>query len=66
MTIQIAFLFALIGAMVYLFLTEKLSVDLTAGLGLVILLFAGYLTPAAAFNGFMSPAVITMASPGGQ
>ena len=62
MTIQIAFLFALIGAMVYLFLTEKLSVDLTAGLGLVILLFTGYLTPAEAFTGFMSPAVITLAS----
>ncbi len=62
MTLQIAFLFALLGAMVYLFLTEKLSVDLTAGLGLVILLFAGYLTPDEAFTGFMSPAVITMAS----
>ena len=62
MTLQIAFLFALLGVMVYLFLTEKLSVDLTAALGLVILLFLGYLTPEEAFTGFMSPAVITMAS----
>ena len=37
MTIQIAFLFALLGGMVYLFLTEKLPVDLTAFLGLVVL-----------------------------
>jgi len=61
-TFQIGFLFALLGVMVYLFLTEKLSVDLTAALGLVILLFMGYLTPEEAFTGFMSPAVITMAS----
>ena len=62
MTFQIGFLFALLGVMVYLFLTEKLSVDLTAALGLVTLLFLGYLKPAEAFTGFMSPAVITMAS----
>jgi di/tricarboxylate transporter len=61
-TIQIAFLFALLGAMVYLFLTEKLPVDLTAFLGLIILVFGGYLTPSEAFAGFSSPAVITMLS----
>jgi di/tricarboxylate transporter len=48
--------------MVYFFLTEKLPVDLTAFLGLTILVFAGYLTPAEAFTGFSSPAVITMLS----
>ncbi len=62
MTIQIAFLFALLGGMVYLFLTEKLPVDLTAFLGLMILVFGGYLTPGEAFTGFSSPAVITMLS----
>ena len=46
--------------MVYLFLTEKLPVDLTAFLGLTVLIFAGYLTPSEAFTGFSSPAVITM------
>lgn len=46
--------------MVYLFLTEKLPVDLTAFLGLVVLIFGGYLSPAEAFAGFSSPAVITM------
>ncbi len=62
MTFEIAFLFALLAAMVYLFLTEKLPVDLTAFLGLVILIFGGYLTPSEAFTGFSSPAVITMLS----
>jgi len=59
---QIAFLFALLGTMVYLFLTEKLPVDLTAFLGLLVLIFGGYLTPSEAFTGFSSPAVITMLS----
>ncbi len=62
MTLQILFLFALLAAMVYLFLTEKLAVDLTAFLGLVILIFAGYVAPGEAFAGFSSPAVITMLS----
>ncbi len=62
MTFEIAFLFALLGAMVYLFLTEKLPVDLTAFLGLLVLIFGGYLSPTEAFTGFSSPAVITMLS----
>ncbi|NHZ73835.1 MAG: TRAP transporter large permease subunit [Nitrospirae bacterium] len=62
MTPQIAFLFALLAVMVYLFLTEKLPVDLTAFLGLITLIFTGYLTPSEAFTGFSSPAVITMLS----
>lgn len=45
--------------MVYLFLTEKLPVDLTAFLGLVILILTGYLTAEEAFTGFASSAVIT-------
>ncbi|REJ84185.1 MAG: SLC13 family permease [Acidobacteria bacterium] len=60
MTLEIGFLFALLGAMVYLFLTEKIPVDLTAFLGLVILIFAGYVAPEDAFSGFASSAVITM------
>ncbi|MDH3402367.1 MAG: SLC13 family permease [Acidobacteriota bacterium] len=62
MTLEIGFLFALLVAMVYLFLTEKLPVDLTAFLGLVVLIFGGYLTAGEAFTGFASPAVITMLS----
>ena len=60
MTFEIGFLFAVLAAMVYLFLTEKLPVDLTAFLGLVVLVFAGYVEPQNAFLGFSSPAVITM------
>ena len=62
MTLQIAALFVLLAGMVYLFLTEKLPVDLTAFLGLVVLVFAGYVTPEEAFQGFSSSAVITMLS----
>lgn len=61
-TIEIAFLLVLLAVMAYLFLSERLPVDLTAFLGLVVLLFGGYLTPAEAFQGFSSPAVITMLS----
>ncbi|MEM6706074.1 MAG: SLC13 family permease [Acidobacteriota bacterium] len=60
MTLEIGFLFLVLGAMVYLFLTEKLPVDLTAFLGLVILIFAGYVPADKAFDGFASSAVITM------
>jgi di/tricarboxylate transporter len=62
MTLEIGFLFVLLSVMVYLFLTEKLPVDLTAFLGLTILIFGGYLTPDEAFTGFSSSAVITMLS----
>ena len=37
MTPEIGFLFVLLAVMAYLFLTEKLPVDLTAFLGLVVL-----------------------------
>ncbi|MCY3563108.1 MAG: SLC13 family permease [bacterium] len=60
MTWQIAFLVLLLAAMAYLFLTAKLPVDLTAFLGLAILILGGYVGPNEAFSGFASPAVITM------
>jgi di/tricarboxylate transporter len=62
MTLSMAFLFGLLAVMVVLFLTERLPIDLTAFLGLVVLVFAGYVTPAEAFAGFSSSAVITMLS----
>jgi len=62
MTLEIGFLFALLAGMVYLFLTEKIPVDLTAFLGLVILVFGRYVEPGEAFTGFSSSAVITMLS----
>ena len=56
MTWEIGFLFALIVGMVYLFLTEKIPVELTAFLGLVIMLLTGLgdLTPEEGFSGFSS------------
>jgi di/tricarboxylate transporter len=62
MSLEIGFLFAVIIVMVYLFLTEKLPIDLTAFLGLAVLLLAGYVGPKEAFSGFSSSAVITMLS----
>ncbi|MCZ6766821.1 MAG: SLC13 family permease, partial [bacterium] len=62
MTFEIGFLLAIILVMVYLFLTEKLPIDLTAFLGLVVLTLTGYLNPSEAFTGFSSTAVITMMS----
>jgi di/tricarboxylate transporter len=62
MSIEIGFLFAVLAVMVYLFLTERLPIDLTAFLGLVIILFAGFIEPHEAFTGFSSTAVITMLS----
>lgn len=61
-SLQIGVLFGLLAVMVYLFLTEKLPVDLTAFLGLLVLVAAGYVKPEEAFTGFASPAVITMLS----
>ena len=58
----IAFLLAVLAAMVVLFLTEKLPIDLTAFLGLTLLIFTGYVAVDQAFTGFASSAVITMLS----
>ena len=62
MTLEIGFLFAIIAVMIYFFLTEKLPVELTAFTGLAILALTGYVEPNEAFQGFASPAVITMLS----
>ena len=62
MTLEIGFLFAIIAVMIYFFLTEKLPGELTAFTGLAILALTGYVEPNEAFQGFASPAVITMLS----
>jgi len=62
MTLEILFLFAVLAGMVVLFLTEKLPVELTAFIGLATLTLTGYLAADEAFQGFASPAVITMLS----
>lgn len=62
MTIEIALLLALIGTMAFFFLTEKVPLELTAFLGLVILVLGGFVPAPEAFLGFSSSAVITMLS----
>ena len=62
MSFEIGLLFGVLAVMVVLFLTEKLPVDLTAFAGLVFLVLAGFVAPDEAFDGFSSPAVITMLS----
>ena len=62
MTLEIAFLLVVLAAMVVLFLTEKLPIDLTAFLGLTLLIFTDYVAVDQAFTGFASSAVITMLS----
>ena len=62
MTFEIGFLFLILAVMVTLFLTEKIPVDLTAFLGLIVLIFSGFVKSDEAFTGFASSAVITMLS----
>src|SRR5260221_494237 len=62
MTAEVFGLFAILAGMVLLFLTERIPVDVTAFLGLLLLTFSAYLNPIEAFSGFSSPAVITMAA----
>lgn len=62
MTLDIAFLLGLLVVMVYCFMTEVLPVELTAFIGLLILVFTGFVEVDAAFVGFSSPAVMTMFS----
>jgi len=60
MTSEIAILLGVITGMAYLFLSNRLPVDLTALLGILVLTFTGLLTPTEAFSGFSSSAVITL------
>ncbi|MFQ5742026.1 MAG: SLC13 family permease [Acidobacteriota bacterium] len=62
MNLEIGFLFGVLGVMVFFFLTEKLPVELTAFAGLAVLTLTHYVTAEEAFEGFASPAVITMLS----
>ncbi len=62
MTLSIAFLFIVLAVMVWAFMTEVLPIELTAFLGLLVLIVTGYVPVGEAFDGFASPAVITMFS----
>lgn len=60
MTVSILFLSLLIVFMTYLFITERVSVDIVALSGLILITLLGYITPQQAFMGFSSPAIVTM------
>jgi di/tricarboxylate transporter len=54
--------FAVVGAMLVLFLTNLIRYDLVAVLALLVLAVTHVIKPAAVFTGFGNPAVITVAS----
>ena len=60
MTFEIALTLTIIGVAVFFFATEKLRVDIIALLVLLTLVLTGVLDGEAAFQGFSSPAVITV------
>ncbi len=60
MTGDIALMLAILGVAILLFVTDWLRVDLVALLVLLALVLTGLITPAEAFAGFSSPAVITV------
>ena len=62
MTVEIGLTLAILAGAVALFVTEWLPVDLVALLLLLLLVVTGLLTPAEAFAGFASPAVIAVGS----
>ncbi|HET57800.1 MAG TPA: SLC13 family permease [Deltaproteobacteria bacterium] len=60
MTVQIALFFLVLAAAVYLFVSEKLRVDVVAILVMVTLPWLGLVEPADAFSGLASNAVIAL------
>jgi di/tricarboxylate transporter len=60
MTGDIAYMLVILGIAIVLFVSDKLRVDLVALMILVSLIVTGLITPAEAFEGFSSPAVITV------
>ena len=62
MTMELALTLAVLAGAVFLFVTEKLAVDVVALLVLSTLLISGVVTPAEALSGFSNPATITVAA----
>lgn len=51
---------ALLGALLYLFATERFRVDVLALLGVTVLMLSGILSPEQAFAGFGSPTIVML------
>lgn len=62
MTAEIWMTFAVLAGAVYLFVTEKLPVDVVAMLVLVTVMVLGLVTPREALSGFSSEATVTVAA----
>lgn len=62
MSFEIIFVFALLGAALFLFATDYVSFDVAALILLVCLLASGILTPEEGFSGVSNPATITIAA----
>lgn len=62
MTIDMLIVLAVIVLAVYLFASEKLSVDLTAIIVMVVLIIAGVVTPGEGISGFSNTATVTVAA----
>lgn len=62
MSFEIIFVFALLGAALFLFATDYVSFDVAALILLVCLLASGILTPQEGFAGVSNPATITIAA----
>lgn len=62
MNFEIIFVLSVLAAMVYLFLSERMPVEVTAFVALLALSAAGLLSTEELFMGFSSPAVITILS----
>ncbi len=60
MNFEIIFVFAVLALAVYLFVTEKLPVDLVALLVMALLLISGIITPTEGLSGFSNTATITV------
>ncbi|CAN5921988.1 SLC13 family permease [soil metagenome] len=60
MTADIALVLGIIALAVFLFVTERLSVDTVAILTMVLLMATGILTPEEGFAGFSNPATVTV------
>ncbi|QQS33924.1 MAG: SLC13 family permease [Acidobacteriota bacterium] len=62
MTYEIAIVLAVLALAVFLFVTEKLRVDMVALLVMGLLLLSGIITPAQGVAGFSNPATLTVAA----
>ncbi|MBV0933912.1 SLC13 family permease [Marinobacterium weihaiense] len=62
MTPDMLFVFALLGIIILLFISDRIRMDLVALMGVVALALSGIITPAEAVSGFGEPVVVMIAA----